>query len=135
MTILGCHVIDPYLKVEKGDNKIRGHWFWNGDLLHIVTWDSGIFLAQPKFFLWQKRIAFKCSLDQWPAFLCLLGSLDQPRYGSESHTQPSQDTHPGWYLGLTMLSPMVSCKFCYQETFCLFIYGDRVYIQMYLMQI
>ena len=26
---------------------------------------------------------------------------------------------------------MVSCKFCYQETFCLFIYGERVYILSY----
>ena len=36
---------------------------------------------------------------------------------------------------------MVSSKFCYQETFCVFIYGERVYIdiysvmQMYFMQI
>ena len=26
---------------------------------------------------------------------------------------------------------MVSCKFCYQETFCVFIYGERVYILSY----
>ena len=26
---------------------------------------------------------------------------------------------------------MVSYKFCYQETFCVFIYGERVYILSY----
>ena len=32
---------------------------------------------------------------------------------------------------------MVICKFCYQETFCVFIYGERVYIviQMNFIQI
>ena len=44
------------------------------------------------FFSWQKRIAFKCSLGctfiPW-----LLDSLDQPRYGSESHTQPYTQVH------------------------------------------
>ena len=41
--MLGYHFIDPYLGVEKGDNKIRGYWFWNSGLwhvLHISTWDS-----------------------------------------------------------------------------------------------
>ena len=30
MIMLDWHFIDPGLKAEKGDNKIRGHWFWNG---------------------------------------------------------------------------------------------------------
>ena len=44
------------------------------------------------FFSWQKRIAFKCSLG-CTFILWLLDSLDQPRYGSESHTQPYTQVH------------------------------------------
>ena len=86
--MLAYHIIDLYLRVEIRDNKIRGHWFWNGVLLHIITWDLGKCIAEHffSFFCWQKRTAFKCSLDQWPVFLCLLDSLDQTGDGSESHT-------------------------------------------------
>ena len=53
MTMLACQFVDPGLKVENGDNKIRGHWFWNGGfkhLLHTGTWHSEKFQAEPVCF-------------------------------------------------------------------------------------
>ena len=40
--MLAGHFIDPDLKVDKGDNKIRGHWFWNGGLKHLLQLVLGI---------------------------------------------------------------------------------------------
>ena len=52
---------------KRGDNRIRGLWFWNGGLKHLPCTSaqgSGKFQAEPvSFFLWQKWITFKCSLD------------------------------------------------------------------------
>ena len=53
--MLACHAINPYLRLEKGDNEIRGHWFWNGGSLHIITWDSGKLLAEPEIFYHDKK--------------------------------------------------------------------------------
>ena len=37
-----------------------------------------------------------------------------------------------WLLSmLNWFLPIVSCKFCYEETFCVLIYGETVYIQLY----
>ena len=58
----------------------------------------------------------------WTFMPWILDYLDQPRYGSEPHTQP--------YTSIDTQAETV-----YQETFCVFIYGEKVYIQMYFMQI
>ena len=80
--MLACHFIDPDLKVEKGDNKIRGHWFWNGGLKHLLhtsTWHSGKFKQSMSAFFSNKKekllnVRLNCTFMAW-----LLDSLDQPR--------------------------------------------------------
>ena len=32
--MLACHFIDSDLKVEKGDNKVRGHWWFETSAAH-----------------------------------------------------------------------------------------------------
>ena len=77
--MLACQFIDPGLGVEKGDNKIRGHWFWNSVLRHQLrtsTWDSGKFQAEPVrccffflfFFSQQKKLQLvlsTCTFMHW----------------------------------------------------------------------
>ena len=73
---------------------LRGHWFWNGGLRHLLntsTWHSGKFQAVFAFFIFFFSLLYfllTCTFKPW-----LLDSLDQPRYGSESHTQSNIQIH------------------------------------------
>ena len=123
--MLACQFIAPGLGIEKGDNKIRGHWFWNSGLRHLLRtspWDSGKFQAEPVhccffFFFFVTKKASTCSFNLHFYALII-------RFFSEIHTQA------GIYDWLR-LWPMVTCKFCYQEYFCAFINGKWVYITNY----
>ena len=56
--MLTYHFIDPYLGTEKGDSKIKEHWFWIcglRHLQHISAWDSGKFHAEPEIFFHDKK--------------------------------------------------------------------------------
>ena len=89
-------------------------------LLHSSTQGSGKFQAESvSFYFVTKKllnVLLTCTFIPW-----LWDSLDLPRYGSKWW-------HPGWCLWLTMVWPMSSCKFCYQETFFVLICGETVYI-------
>ena len=108
---------------------LRGHWFWNGGLRHLLnasTWHLGKFQAVFVFFIFFFSLLYfllTCTFKPW-----LLDSLDQPRYGSESHTQSNTQTRIWNWL---WFRPMLSWKFCHQETFCVFIYGEKVFILSY----
>ena len=59
--MLAYHFIDPNLKVEKGDNKIRGQWCGNSGLKHLPhtsTWHSGKFEAESLLFFVTKKNSF-----------------------------------------------------------------------------
>ena len=75
-----------------------------------------------RFFSWLKRIkTFKCYLDLH--FRALMIGFFRSAYVQFRIEEKIQN--PARCLGLTMFWLMVSYKFCYQKTFCVFLYGEK----------
>ena len=109
---------------KKGDNRIKGHWFWNGKLRHLLHTSTQVSNRACLFFLWQKTIAFECSLNLH-FYALIIGFFRSV------------------YLQFRMVTPrLVSIvdycfdqwsivRFVIKKLFCVIVYGETVYIFSY----
>ena len=110
--------------LKRRDNRIRDICFEMGVSDNccalVLRVQENLKLSLSPFFLYKKEWLLNVLLT-WP---WLLDSLDLPRYGLEWW-------QPGWCLWLTLVLTNVQLQVCYQETFCVLIYGEAVYIYNY----